>query len=256
MDRCKRTRFLGHADPYVRILGSEKGYTLFEITAVVLILGILFAASTTYIGNESRILDRSATQIAASLRLARSKAILNGRPTGVQFQIDKEETKDERLYFVFDDVGRDGKAPGDANYDPPGGTGKDEGESDNRWNPSGGEEAKAEPASDHKDVLHEEIFFGIIANADSAPPDGDASKTVGTDPIPAPTNALVFDVRGYLVPPMDEDGNFIEDADPPANFIYIVNAKRTEMRAIRVDPQNGYIQIYGWDASAEKWSYR
>jgi prepilin-type N-terminal cleavage/methylation domain-containing protein len=208
----------------------QRGYTLVEMVGAMFVMGTLMAMVSVYGNHRVHVLDRAASQIASSLRLARSRALLNSRPTGVQFRPQAD------LYVVFEDVGLDGLAPGDGGY-----TEADEGERNNRHD-FDLEAGHAEPASDFKNTLLEGISFAILADPESMNPD--SSAAIGTDPIPPLTRALVFDARGQLV-----------DCAAGANFVYLANAQRTEMRAIRVDPWNGYVQVYRWDMDAKDWRY-
>ena len=55
---------------------GERGFTLFEVMATIIIMGIVFAiASSTWFGTiESRRVDSATNQLAADLRLAHTKA--------------------------------------------------------------------------------------------------------------------------------------------------------------------------------------
>jgi type II secretion system GspH-like protein len=210
---------------------GQRGYTLFEMLGVMLVTTTLVAAGSSYLNDPSRVLDRSASQIAASLRLARSRAILTSRHTGVQFR------PSANLYAVFEDVGLDGKGPFDVGY-----SGPDQGEGNDRHD-FDAMSGTGEPASDEKNTVAEGIRFAILAEPDSIAPDG--SGPIGSDPIPSETRALVFEPRGRLT-----------EGTRSASCVYLCDASQTQMRAVCVDPWTGFVQIHKWYAESGRWSSR
>src|SRR5687768_6714087 len=91
-------------------LNSQRGFTLIEMLGVLFIVSAVVMLGLSYRVNRQRQVDRQAAQVAAALRLARSKAVLRSGWAGVKFD------QSAGTYRIFDDVGPDGMGPSDPNY--------------------------------------------------------------------------------------------------------------------------------------------
>lgn len=231
---------------------KQEGYTLVgALSALTLSLAIT-STGIAYFQHSSRRLDNSATQIAASIRLARSRALINGQPIGVYFQKAGESYSE---YGIFEDVGTDGawssrNACSDSAESEPCDTTEGNGQLDRTEDADG--TALEEPISDIKDILAEGIFFGMPQDDEAKDPDG---NPLGDSPIPD-TAAVAFDVRGRLVQGDPDDPDTAATTTGIPQYIYLSNALQTDHRAIRVDPWNGYVQIYRWHGSQRIWRHR
>ena len=75
---CERDACLGHG-----------GFTLLELLAVVMILGLVSSLALPYIGRQSsRTLRSEAQQLAATLELARERSVVTGVPHRVQLDLE------------------------------------------------------------------------------------------------------------------------------------------------------------------------
>jgi hypothetical protein len=213
----------------MRRFEPQRGYTLIELLGSLFVAMVGMAAASSYMGRVPG-LDYAASEVAASLRLARSRAILNGTTTGVQFR------PSANLYMIFDDTGLDGLGPSDGAYEGPDADGT---EGNHRYD---AEDGRRERASDFKNTLAKGIIFGILADPDTPAPDG--SGAIGEDAIPSSTRALVFNARGRLA-----------NHDPGKSFVYLTDGRQIDMRAIWVDPVTGGVTIYRWNVFDETWTY-
>jgi prepilin-type N-terminal cleavage/methylation domain-containing protein len=91
---------------------SARGFTLIEIMAVVLLLGLMLSVVSANLG---AILPASQTESAArallsEMDLARTSAISHGRPFTIELNLDEQEY---RLITPFDSKGRLARQPED-----------------------------------------------------------------------------------------------------------------------------------------------
>jgi prepilin-type N-terminal cleavage/methylation domain-containing protein len=93
-------------------MSGRRGFSLTEVVAGLTILGILAAVSVPNISSflRSQGSNSGAAQLTAHLRLARSRAILEGNDYLVQFVGDRQ-------YEIVDDDGGGNGVPGSAGYD-------------------------------------------------------------------------------------------------------------------------------------------
>lgn len=82
----------------------EAGFSLIELMVVAVIMAIIFAASIPSLrGHTASVnLVKNASKVAASLKLARTRAVSTNAPVVVQFD------GDAGTYFVFQDDDEDG----------------------------------------------------------------------------------------------------------------------------------------------------
>jgi type II secretory pathway pseudopilin PulG len=215
---------------------SERGYTIIELTAVLLLTAVVLLLFTATFQSGANRIEKQVSQLIGALRLARAKAVLKGRPAGVKFDVAGNS------YRVFEDVGPDGLGPADLGY-----PGKDEGEAN-------GDYDDGEPSQPASTLLGDAVVFGFsTTNASMVSPEGEGT-TIGDsslstmDPVPAKDDALVFDLRGRLMTPTA--GN------PPPYFVYLFDIRTMDMRAVRVDPWTGSVRGYRWVADAGVWSHQ
>jgi prepilin-type N-terminal cleavage/methylation domain-containing protein len=217
----------------MKALGSQRGYTLIELLAVLFLTAAMMGMTALYWNRRGVRLDRQASEVAAALRSARARAVLSTSFSGVQF------SPEAGTYVVFDDVGPDGLWPASPGY-----PGADAGENNGKYD-------EGEPIREAQS-LSNSVQFGFASWADGTTPTPDGgSSVIGEDPkpVPAANAAIVFGPRGSPTTSME----IIENVPP--YFVYVTDAQTMEMRAIRVDPWVGSIRIYKWTSGAESWSY-
>lgn len=84
---------------------ARAGFTLIEIMAVVLIIGLMFSGVSANIGRvlPGTATDSAASQLLGDIDLARSSAIAAGRPYEMRIDFDAQEY---RIYPPYDENGR------------------------------------------------------------------------------------------------------------------------------------------------------
>lgn len=86
--------------------GRASGFTLLELLVVLLLLAVLagFAGSRIMVGMEGTALQASTSELAATLRRARSEAIVRNAPVSVLVDVDASSfgIPGERVYAVPD----------------------------------------------------------------------------------------------------------------------------------------------------------